>query len=74
MYVLMDGYKPDIVSKDKDLLQEIMCDDFLELAYYDFYFRMNYMTSKSEEIARIAWEEVLSYFEENIDIFEVNEV
>lgn len=65
-----DCDQPVIASEDKDLLNEYMCDFFIEDAYYDFCYRCYYdgMVINPKTIAKEVWEDDLNYYLNYFDI------
>lgn len=66
MYILWnyDLDEPIAVSEDKELLQEIMCDCFMEDAYMDYYYALGNVSVKD------SWDDTLDWYNMYIDITE----
>lgn len=64
IYVLFDYDTEDvIISRDKHLLEEIMCDYCMEEVVHDFNWRINYQNeTPSPELAQTCWNDTLEYF------------
>ena len=72
VYILFnyDTDKCMYASRDKQLLEEIMCDFFMDELYYAFCWDVSYTKDHPVDIAHTIWENTVYYFENYINIFE----
>jgi hypothetical protein len=57
-------------SYDKSFLEEIMCDEFMFDVLYEFNARMNggFIAGDPYEIAKLSWNDVLDYYNDDVSI------
>ena len=75
VYVLYNWDAHEIIaaSEDRNLIEEIMCDDFMYDAYYDFYAtceNSNFNLIELHEMAECIWTDMLFWYNDNIEIIE----
>lgn len=61
------------VSEDKDLINEIMCDYFIEDVEYEWFWRTQFnssLTDNLSEVAKDVWYDTLNWYDMETLIFE----
>ena len=73
-HLINDEEFPDVIysSPDRGLLEEIMCDMFMEDCYYQFCWDEDfpYGNRNAAQVARDAWDDNFEYYENYVGISE----
>ena len=75
VYILYNWDSNEViaVSEDRDLINEIMCDAFMDDVEYQWYWDLSWSAYEIEELserARMIWDDMLEWYDEYIGVYE----
>lgn len=75
VYILYNWESNEIIaaSEDRDLINEILCDAFIDDVNYQWYWELMWSTYEIEDLperAKMVWEDIIDWYDEYIGIYE----